>query len=74
MQTKALGLSLFYVGTIVMAVHTALPYLWSLVGIRSAYPLTPTQGALAMLPAFTPVIGAFLMVLGGFIYGREPRS
>ena len=70
-QAKRLGLSFFSVGAFFMFVHTTLPFLWALVGIPLAYPLTTTQGMLAILPGFTPAIGALLMVVGGLIYGRE---
>ena len=74
MQAKILGLSLFSVGVFLVFVHTTLPFLWALVGIPLAYPLTPTEGIMVTLPGFTPPIGAILMVLGGLIYGREARS
>lgn len=74
MQAKILGLSLFSVGVFLVFVHTTLPFLWALVGIPLAYPLTPTEGIMETLPGFTPPIGAILMVLGGLIYGREARS
>lgn len=71
MQTKKLGLFLFFVGIFFMFVHTALPFLWFLVGIPYAFPLAATEGVLAILPVFTPPIGALLMVSGAMIYGRE---
>jgi len=71
MQTKKLGLSLFFVGVFFMFVHTILPFLWALVGVPFAYPLTATEGVLAILPGFTPPIGALLMVIGAMTYGRE---
>ena len=71
MQTKKLGLSLFFVGVFFMFVHTVLPFLWGLVGIPFAYPLRATEGVLAILQGFTPPIGALLMVIGAMTYGRE---
>lgn len=73
MRAKKLGLSLFSVGAFFVFVHTTLPFLWALVGIPLAYPLTATKGILAVLPGFTPAIGAILMVVGGLIHGREAR-
>jgi len=70
-QTKKLGLFLFFVGVFLMFVHTALPFLWFLVGIPFTFPLVATEGVLAILPAFTPPIGALLMVIGAMTYGRE---
>lgn len=71
MRTKKLGLSLFFVGVFFMFVHTALPFLWALVGIPFAYPLAAAEGVLAILPGFTPPIGGLLMVIGAMTYGRE---
>lgn len=74
MQHRKLSLSLFYLGVALMLVHTTLPFLWELAHIPWAYPLVSTNGILAILPGFSPPIGALLMVLGGLIYGREARS
>lgn len=74
MQHRTLGLLFFYTGAVLMLVHTTLPFLWELARIPWAYPLVSTTGILAILPGFTPPLGALLMVLGGFIYGREARS
>ena len=74
MQVKILGLLFFSAGVFLVFVHTTLPFLWRLVGVPLAYPLTPTEGILVILPGFTPPIGALLMVLGGLFYGREARS
>jgi len=74
MKHRRLGLSLFYIGVALMLVHTTLPFLWELARIPWAYPLFSTEGVLAILPGFSPPIGALLMVLGGLIYGREARS
>jgi len=71
MQTKKLGLSFFFLGVFSMFLHTTLPFLWSLAGIPFAFPLVTTEGVLAILPGFTPLIGALLMVIGALTYGRE---
>jgi hypothetical protein len=49
MQAKILGLSFFSVGVFLVFVHTTLPFLWALMGIPLAYPLTPTEGILVIL-------------------------
>lgn len=74
MKHRRLGLSLFYIGVALMLVHTTLPFLWELAGIPGAYPLVSTKGILAILPGFSPPIGAALLVVGGVIYGRQARS
>lgn len=74
MQHRILGLSLFYTGVALMLVHTTLPFLWQLARIPWAYPLVSSEGMLAILPGFSPPIGAMLMVVGGLIYGRKARS
>jgi len=71
MQTKKLGFSFFFVGVFFMFVHTTLPFLWFLAGVPFAFPLVATGGVLAILPGFTPPIGALLMVIGAMTYGRE---
>ncbi|MBI2862565.1 MAG: hypothetical protein HYX89_07080 [Chloroflexi bacterium] len=71
MDSKRLGLSFFFAGVFFMFVHTALPFLWALVGIPYAFPLVATEGVLAILPGFTPPVGALLMVIGAMTYGRE---
>jgi hypothetical protein len=73
MRHRIFGLSLFYVRVALMLVHTTLPFLWQLARIPWAYPLVSTTGILALLPGFTPPLGALLMVLGGLIYAREAR-
>ena len=73
MLAKRSGITLFFVGVFFLFVHTTLPFLWALVGVPLAYPLASSEGILAVLPGFTPVIGAILMVVGGLIYGRETR-
>lgn len=73
MLAKTSGLSLFSVGVFLMFVYTVLPFLWALVGIPLSFPLMAEKGVLAMLPGFTPPIGAVLMVIGAIIYGREAR-
>jgi len=74
MQHRTLGLALFYTGVAFMFIHTTLPFLWDLTGISLAYPLVSTKGVLAILPGFSPPIGALLMFAGGLIYGRKARS
>ena len=73
MLPKKLGIALFSVGVFFLFIHTTLPFLWALVGVPLAYPLTSSRGILAFLPGFTPAIGATLMVVGGMIYGRKAR-
>lgn len=74
MSRKSLSLVLFVLGAFLAHVHTTLPFLWGLVGIPWVYPLRVPQGALAMLGGFTPPIGAVLMVIGGWIYGRKTEE
>lgn len=74
MQHRTIGLTLFYVGVALMLVHTTLPFLWELARIPWAYPLVSTEGILAILPGFSPPVGALLMVAGGLVYGRKVRS
>lgn len=74
MRHRTFGLLLFYIGVALMLVHTTLPFLWELARIPWAYPLVSTNGLGAILPGFSPVIGALLLVLGGLVYGRQVRS
>jgi len=71
MLNKKFGNALFFIGLIFLFVHTTLPFLWSLLGIPSAYPLTSSEGFWAILPAFTPPIGGLLLVLAGLLHGKE---
>ena len=71
MSTKKSGIALFLIGVFFLFVHTTLPFIWRLIGVPSAYPLVSENGIWAMLPGFTPPIGALLVVLGGFIYGKD---
>jgi len=73
MQGNKSGLMLFALGAFFVHIHTTVPFLWALVGIPLAYPLMVTKGVLAVLPAFTPPIGAVLLVVGSLIYGPEVR-
>ena len=73
MQSKRLGLSLFYVGVSFLFINTTVSFVWRLIGVPWAYPLTPTEGSVVLisLPGFTPAVGAALMVIGGLVYGRK---
>ncbi len=71
MTSRRFGIILFFAGTFSLLVHTTLPFLWALVGIRTPYPLTAAVGPLSYLPGLTPPLGALLMVIGGLIFGRE---
>ena len=71
MFTRRAGMLLFLTGVFFLLVHTTLPFLWSLAGIPSAYPLISSMGIGAFLPGFTPPIGALMIVLGGILYGRR---
>ncbi len=74
MSAKTSGRALFFVGVFFLFVHTTLPFLWALLGVPSAYPLASSEGIWALLPAFSPPIGALLVVLGAILYGKEIRS
>lgn len=73
MQSKRLGLSLFYVGVFFLFINTTVSFVWRLIGVPWAYPFTPTEGSVMLisLPGFTPAVGAALMVVGGLVYGRK---
>ena len=71
MGSKRLGVILFFAGAFALLVHTALPFLWAVAGIRTSYPLTAAEGPLSYLPGFTPPLGALAMVIGGLIFGRQ---
>lgn len=73
MQSKRLGLAIFFVGVFFLFVNTTVSFLWRLIGVPWAYPLAPTGGSVMLisLPGFTPVVGAVLMVVGGLAYGRK---
>ena len=73
MQSKRLGLATFFVGVFFLFVNTTVSFLWRLIGVPWAYPLTPTEGSVVLmsLPGFTPAVGAALMVVGGLVYGRK---
>ncbi len=64
---------IFSVGVFFLFVNTTVSFVWRLVGVPWAYPLTPTEGSemLISLPGFTPAVGAALMVIGGLVYGRK---
>jgi hypothetical protein len=74
MLTRKLGTLFFFAGIFLMVVHTTLPFIWNLVGIKSPYPLISDSVIGTFLPGFTPVIGAFLMMMGGYLYGRKPKE
>lgn len=73
MESKRLGVAIFFVGVFFLFVNTTVSFLWRLVGVPWTYPLTPTEGSvmLVSLPGFTPVLGAALLVIGGMVYGRK---
>lgn len=71
MTSRRFGIILFLVGVFALSVHTTLPFLWALAGIPAHYLLTPAEGFLSYLPAFTPPLGALLMVIGGLLFGRQ---
>lgn len=76
MQSKRLGLSIFFVGVFFLFVNTTVSFLWRLIGVPWPYPFTPTGGSLVLisLPGFTPAVGASLMVAGGLVYGRRKEG
>jgi len=73
MLTKKFGIALFVIGGFFLFIHSILPFLWNLLGIPSAYPLTSSEGIWFILPAFTLPIGGILLILAGLLYGKEER-
>lgn len=74
MLTKKIGILFFLAGVFILLVHTMLSFIWILVGIKVPYPLISNSAIGAFLPGFTPVIGAFMMISGGGLYGRKPKD
>jgi hypothetical protein len=74
MFNKLIATILFIVGIFFMLMHTILPYLWDAFGITAAYPLIWADGMLMFLPAFSPPIGASLLIISGLIYGRQLKG
>jgi hypothetical protein len=74
MASTRFGIILFFAGVFALFVHTTLPFLWGLAGIRVPYPLIAAEGPLSYLPGFTPPLGALAMVIGGLIFGRQKGS
>ncbi len=73
MQRRTVGVIFFLIGVFTALVHTMLPWVWALAGIRSPYPLAATAGWGAYLPGFTPPLGAMMMLIGGLVFGSEER-
>jgi type II secretory pathway component PulF len=71
---KLTAIIIFVIGIFFMLMHTILPYLWSAFGITAAYPLIWTDGILMFLPAFSPPIGALLLIIAGLVYGRKSKE
>lgn len=74
MSTRRTGIVLFIAGVFTLSVHTALPFLWNLVGVPTPYPLVASEGIGAILPGFTPPLGGLLMLLAGILYTKAGRG
>lgn len=72
MQFKKLSLVFCSLGAFILFFYTIFSFLWLLVGLGP--PLFMIKGALALFGAFAPPIGAFLMVIGGFIFGTRGKE
>ena len=73
MQGKKLGLVFFILGVFFIHLYTTVPFLWALLGISLAYPLTVAKEVPSTLPGFAPIIGGVLLVVGSLIYGQKVR-
>ena len=73
MNKKYLGIVIFLIGIFFLLMHTSLPFLWSIAGIASPYPLSSNHGIFFYLQGFSLPIGAILLVVGGLTYsdGKE---
>ena len=73
MSATRSGTALFLVGAVLLLFHTALPFVWELVGLPSTRLLESGDGLWALVPAITTSLGGLLLVVGGLLYGREAR-
>ncbi len=73
MQGKKLDLLFFVLGVLFIHLYTTVPFLWALLGISLAYPLTVAKEVPSTLPGFAPIIGGVLLVVGSLIYGQKVR-
>lgn len=76
MKHEIWGIIIFVLGILTMFAYTAFSFLWAFSGISSSYPLaiktsSELVGAIAF---FAPPTGAFLMVVGGLIYGLNVKE
>lgn len=76
MKHETWGMVIFVLGILVMFAYTAFSFLWAFAGISLSYPLaikssSELVGAIAF---FAPPTGAFLMVVGGLIYGLKGKE
>lgn len=74
MQGKKLGLVFFVLGVLFIHLYTTVPFLWALLGISLAYPLTVAKEVPSTLPGFAPIIGGVLLVVGSLIYGQKVKE
>lgn len=73
-RRRSLAIGLFWVGVLLLLVHTTFPALWQVVGFSADYPLASTEGVLGISAGFTPPLGTALMLVAGFIYGSGPSA
>lgn len=74
MRRRIAAYVLFCVGVVLLLVHTTMPALWQILGLRGDYPLSATRGLMGASAGFTPPFGTALMLAAGFIYGGRRRE
>jgi len=69
-------LVIFGLGIFSLFAYTAFSYLWAMAGISSPYPLAlnSTSELVGSIAFFSPPFGAFLMVMGGFVYAKNSKE
>lgn len=74
MRRVWLAYGLFGLGVFLLLVHTSMPALWQVLGIKNSYPLASTDGLLGLSAGFTPPLGVVSMLAAGLVYGAKGRD
>ena len=73
MKAKTIGFILFFLGLVIINWTTTLGFFWLLVGLPlPAVSGQPSFGSVLLGGSVTP-FGAFLMVVGGLVFGKKER-
>ncbi|UCE40176.1 MAG: hypothetical protein JSV17_11995 [Candidatus Aminicenantes bacterium] len=73
MNSKTIGLIVFFLGLVIINWTTTIGFIWLLAGLPAPkMPAEPTVMAAIFGGSITP-FGAVLMVVGGLVYGKKER-